>query len=201
MSNFYDAYIRKPRSDLKCNPAMWDDKTTNYFEIQHSDKYDNNLGMNNVPHVGDINNLLNTNSNRNRNIMNNTVTNNIEGFQGNMNVYSSNTNFVNNNGKVNYNQEEIRCNNGRVLETNNNNGNITKNMYDIDPERMVQHLKNGNVERVDKIHNSQLLNGFTFEDARMGTILKSMKRLRNQTNKRVISFHDRSIFDEPFFTQ
>ena len=199
MSNFYDAYIRKPRSDLKCNPAMWDDKTTNYFEIQHSDKYDNNLGMNNVPHVG--NKLIKKQHKSKCGGNCNCGGNNIEGFQGNMNVYSSNTNFVNNNGKVNYNQEEIRCNNGRVLETNNNNGNITKNMYDIDPERMVQHLKNGNVERVDKIHNSQLLNGFTFEDARMGTILKSMKRLRNQTNKRVISFHDRSIFDEPFFTQ
>ena len=58
-------------------------------------------------------------------------------------------------------------------------------------KRMVQYLKNGNIDRVDKIHNSQLLNGFTFDDARMGTILKSMKRLRNQTNESVISFHDR----------
>ena len=133
MSNFYDAYIRKPRSDLKCNPAMWDDKTSNYFEIQNSNRYENNLSMNNVPHIGDKNNLINNSVNNKINNTNNS--NNIEGFQGNINIYSSNTNYVNNNGEVNYNQNEFRCNNGRVLETNNKNGNITRNMYDINPEK------------------------------------------------------------------
>ena len=99
------------------------------------------------------------------------------------------------NGNENTKTTQIKCKDGKAEVLVNNNGNITSKMYDINLDSIAK----GNLQEIDKIHNGELLNSMSFDRMMLDHFQNAAGRLRNQVNSSVLSLHNRTLENDPFF--
>ena len=173
MNNYQDRYIREnPRRNAKMNPVMWDDNTSRYFTYKKEENLVEGFNGGYKDVTGD---LLN-----------------IEGAS-NVSMYS------NVNGKVNSVTTQVKCKNGRAEVMVNNNGQILKQMYDVNPTAIMDNKILGTMEEVDKIHNGKIVGSMSFDRMMLNHFQNTVNRLHNTVNPSVLSHHNRNLSNDPFF--
>ena len=107
--------------------------------------------------------------------------------------------YSNVNGEENNITTQVKCKNGKAEVFVNNNGNISSNMYDIDLNSIANNRIRGTINEVDKIHNGSIVNSMSYDRMMLNYFGKSMDRLNTQINKSVLSLHNRTLENDPFF--
>jgi hypothetical protein len=179
MNNYQDRYIREnPRKNAKMSPVLWDDNTSGYFSYNKNNQvlegfngeYENKVGYKDV--TGDLVNVV-----------------------GATNVI----NYSDINGKVDHVKTQVKCNNGKAKVMVSNKGDVSKKMYDVNPEAIMNNKILGTIDEVDKIHNGQVVGNMSFDRMMLNHFQNTSNRLHHSINNRVISHHSRVLSNDPFF--
>lgn len=107
--------------------------------------------------------------------------------------------YSNVNGVENELTTQVKCKNGKAEVMVNNNGNVSKKMYDIDLNSIADNKIRGTINEVDRIHNGNIVNSMSFDRMMLNYFSKSMDRLNTQVNNSVLSLHNRKLEHDPFF--
>ena len=94
---------------------------------------------------------------------------------------------------------QIKCNKGIAQLLINKNGNINKKNYDINLNSIVKKETIGNIKEIDNIHNNKLVTNMSFDKMMLTHFSNTLGRLHNQVNNSVLSLHNRSLENDPFF--
>jgi hypothetical protein len=94
---------------------------------------------------------------------------------------------------------QIKCKKGKAEILINNKGIINKKMYDIDLDSIANKSIKGTIDEVDKIHNGNIENTMSFDNMMLNHFSNTMGRLHTNVNKSVLSLHNRSLDNDPFF--
>ena len=123
----------------------------------------------------------------------------VEGFTGSVEGMSYTDSYSNLNGEESRKTTQVKCKNGKAEVLVNDNGNVSKKMYDISPEAIMDNKILGNVAEIDKIHNGHIQNSMTFDRMMLNHFQNTTGRLHNTINPLVISYHNRTLENDPFF--
>lgn len=123
----------------------------------------------------------------------------VEGFTGEVEGSSSVTSYSNVNGEKILKNTQIKCKNGKAEVLVNDNGNISQKMYDISPSAIMDNKILGNIEEIDKIHNGHVQNSMSFDRMMLNHFQNTTGRLHNNINPLVLSYHNRTLENDPFF--
>ena len=173
MNNYQDRYIREnPRRNAKMSKVLWDDNTSRYFTYKKNNDVSEGF-------TGEYKN----------------VTGDLVNVEG-----ATNTSMYSNlNGKVENVNTQVRCKNGKANVMVNNNGQVSKKMYDINPEAIMDNKVLGTIDEIDKIHNGQVIGSMSFDRMMLNHFQNTTNRLHHSINSSVISYHNRVISKDPFF--
>ena len=106
------------------------------------------------------------------------------------------------NGKISANSTkttQIKCKNGKAEVLVNNDGDISRKMYDIDLDTLASNRVKGIIEDIDRIHNGNVVNQMSYDRMMLENFSQTMGRLGKQINNSVLSLSNRSIENDPFF--
>ena len=173
MNNYQDRYIREnPRRNAKMSPILWDDNTSRYFSYKKDDTVLEGFTSGSKDVTGDLVHV-----------------------EGATNV----SNYHNINGKVDHVSTQVKCKNGKAEVMVSDKGKVTKNMYDVNPEAIMDNKILGTIEEVDKIHNGHIVGSMTFDRMMLNHFQNTSNRLHHTINNKVISYHNRVLSKDPFF--
>ena len=179
MNNYQDRYIREnPRKNAKMSPVLWDDNTSGYFSYNKKEEVVEGFNGGNENKVG-----------------HKDVTGDLVNVVGATNVI----NYSDINGKVDHVKTQVKCNNGKAKVMVSNKGDVSKKMYDVNPEAIMNNKILGTIDEVDKIHNGQVVGNMSFDRMMLNHFQNTSNRLHHSINNRVISHHSRVLSNDPFF--
>ena len=107
--------------------------------------------------------------------------------------------YSNINGQENRKTTQVKCKNGSAEVMVNDNGNITSKMYDIDLDSIASKQIKGTIKEIDNIHNGNIVQSMSYDKMMLNHIRNTMGRLHQQINPSVMSLHNRSLENDPFF--
>ena len=173
MNNYQDRYIREnPRRNAKMSPILWDDNTSKYFSYKKDEQVLEGFTSGNKDVTGDLVNVV-----------------------GATNVI----NYSDINGRVENVKTQVKCKNGKAEVMVSNKGQVSKKMYDVSPEAIMNNKILGTIEEVDKIHNKQVIGNMSFDRMMLNHFQNTSNRLHHSINNSVISHHNRVLSNDPFF--
>ena len=107
--------------------------------------------------------------------------------------------YSNINSKVETRTTQVKCKNGKANVMVNDNGNMSKKMYDISPEAIMNNKILGNIDEVDKIHNNKVIGSMSYDRMMLNHFQNTTNRLHSTVNPLVLSYHNRVLENDPFF--
>ena len=116
-----------------------------------------------------------------------------QNFEGYTHQYS------NVNGQKNEKTTQVKCKNGVAEVMVNNNGNINREMYDIDLDSIASNKIKGVMEEIDNIHNGNIVESMSYDRMMLNHVRNTMGRLHQHVNPSVMSLHNRKLENDPFF--
>ena len=203
MSNnkYYDLYIRKdPRRNAKCSPLLWGDSYKPFFR---------NLTLNNdnVNLVEQFTNVNQQNNTKNIQVVNNRNLNKriyLDELHTNGDIGTER--YDPNEDNYGYNFElkdkkstKMACLGGKTFIEINDNGNITRKMYDIDPKSLMKKEVIGDIKEIDSIHNDKIKASMSYDKMRLNHLNKTMTRIHHNMNGTMLNMINRDFFDDDFF--
>jgi len=76
---------------------------------------------------------------------------------------------------------------------------MSKKMYDISPEAIMNNKILGNIDEVDKIHNNKVIGSMSYDRMMLNHFQNTTNRLHSTVNPLVLSYHNRVLENDPFF--
>tara|TARA_A100001015_G_scaffold321062_1_gene449913 strand:+ start:2047 stop:2661 length:615 start_codon:yes stop_codon:yes gene_type:complete len=202
MSNYnkyYNLYIRKdPRRDAKCSPLLWGDNYKPYFRSLTL----NNDCLNKIEQFTNVNQVQNKNIQvvNNRNINNRIYLNQLnsdgigtERYDPNEDNYSYNLELKDKK------TTKMACLGGKTFIEINDNGNVVRQMYDIDPKSLMKKEVIGDIQEIDSIHNDKIKTSMNYDKMRLNHLNKTMSRIHNSMNNSMLHMHTRNFLNDDFF--
>lgn len=116
-----------------------------------------------------------------------------QNFEGYTHQYS------NVNGNKNEKTTQVKCKNGLTEVLVNNNGNVTNQMYDINLDSIASNKIKGVMQEIDNIHNGNIVQSMSYDRMMLNHVRNTMGRLNQQVNQSVMSLHNRTLENDPFF--
>ena len=116
-----------------------------------------------------------------------------QNFEGYTHQYS------NVNGHKNEKTTQVKCKNGLAEVLVNNNGNVTNQMYDINLDSIASNKIKGVMKEIDNIHNGNIVQSMSYDRMMLNHVRNTMGRLNQQVNQSVMSLHNRTLENDPFF--
>ena len=107
--------------------------------------------------------------------------------------------YSNVNGEEKRKTTQVKCKNGRAEVMVNNNGDISRKMYDIDLESIADNKIKGVMSEIDSIHNGNLVKSMSYDRMMLEHLQNTMGRLNVQVNESVLSLNNRTLENDPFF--
>ena len=116
-----------------------------------------------------------------------------QNFEGYTHQYS------NVNGHKNEKTTQVKCKNGLAEVLVNDNGNVTNQMYDINLDSIASNKIKGVMKDIDNIHNGNIVQSMSYDRMMLNHVRNTMGRLNQQVNQSVMSLHNRTLENDPFF--
>tara|TARA_Y100000389_G_scaffold81194_1_gene77782 strand:+ start:146 stop:640 length:495 start_codon:yes stop_codon:yes gene_type:complete len=107
--------------------------------------------------------------------------------------------YTNVNGQENRKTTQVKCKNGLAEVMVNDNGNVTSKMYDIDLDSIASNKVKGTMKEIDNIHNDNVSHSMSYDRMMLNHLRNTMGRLNKQINPSVMSLHNRTLDNDPFF--
>ena len=104
--------------------------------------------------------------------------------------------YSNVNGQEKRKTTQVKCKNGNAELMVNNDGDISRKMFDIKLDSIAN---NGFMEDIDTIHNNNLVQSMSFDRMMLNHVQNTMGRLNTHVNQSVLSLHNRTLENDPFF--
>ena len=72
-------------------------------------------------------------------------------------------------------------------------------MYDINLDSIASNKIKGTMEEIDNIHNDNIVQSMSYDRMMLNHLRNTMGRLNKQINPSVMSLHNRTLENDPFF--
>ena len=194
--NFYDGYWRSnPRRNAKCSSMLYGDSYRNHFQKPVNFNLSNqNMCVvegfaNPIPSPTPSHQIVDANKIRK---MHSLVNQNPPQL-----ALQENDSYLDNYGYLETdNLEKIKCD-GKQAELKFFQG-VTKK-YDIDLPSLMKKKVVGDIQEIDKIHNSEIKMRVQYGDMKLQHLRNTMQKLHYQLNPKMLEVHDRTFQREKFF--